>query len=127
MTTQYKPQVEFPLLKEYARVFAITPMTIFAFVDTVYCDYLLPDHLVVHENIHLKRQMKIGPDKWVEQYLTDPKFRLNEEVIAYRAQLESIKNREYRNIIRMESAKHLSSALYGNIITNAEALKLLKV
>lgn len=122
---KYKPQSEFPLLKEYGKVFTITSDTIFAFIDTIYTNNPLPDHLVVHEKVHLKRQNKVGVDIWVEQFLTDPKFRLNEERLAYLSQLRSIKDRENRFRLKVICARNLSSPLYGDICNFDEAMKLL--
>ena len=124
--TSIQPQKKFPLLKEYQQVFDITPYTIFAYNDIIYTDYELTGDLLIHEQVHLKRQKKLGLDKWVKRYLKDKQFRLAEEVIAYTAQLESIKDRELRNRVRLDSAKTLSSSLYGELVTFEEALKLLK-
>lgn len=121
-----KPQREFPLLEEYSKVFNITEGTIFAFDDIMYTDYTLTPDLLVHENIHLERQREIGADIWVAKYLTDKEFRLQEELLAYKAQLNSIKDRNLRHAVRMDSAKNLSSSLYGNIITTKEAFNKLK-
>lgn len=121
----YKPQSEFPLLKRYQEVFETNPYTIFAYDKVIYCDYELPEHLQVHERRHLIRQQKIGVDEWVERYLTDIQFRLNEEVIAYKEQCMSIKDRNYRDTLRKACAKDLASSLYGNLVTYQEAYQLL--
>lgn len=122
----FRPQSEFPLLEEYRKVFDITDRTIFAYDNKIYAnDELTPD-LIVHEFTHWRQQNEIGLDKWVELYLTDNNFRLKMELEAYKKQLDSIKNREYRNKIRIESATNLSSQLYGNIISKEEAYTLLK-
>lgn len=118
-----KPQSEFPLLEQYKRVFDITENTIFAYDGVIYSDYTLTKDLLVHEETHLKRQDKIGVDLWVSKYLSDPQFRLEEELIAYKAQLESIKDRGFRNAVRMDCATALSSDLYGGIITKDQAIK----
>ena len=121
----YKPQSEFPLLRRYQEVFETNPYTIFAYDKVIYCDYELPEHLEIHERRHLIRQQKMGVDEWVERYLTDTQFRLNEEVIAYKEQLESVKNRSARHRLRIQCAADLASSLYGNIITLDEAMRLL--
>lgn len=121
----YKPQSEFPLLARYQEVFETNQYTIFAYDKVIYCDYELPEHLQVHERRHLIRQQKIGVDNWVDNYLSDTQFRLNEEVIAYREQLESVKNRSARHRLRIQCANDLASPLYGNIVTLQEAMKLL--
>lgn len=121
----YRPQSEFPMLEEYKKVFDVTDNTIFAYDKVIYSNKELPVHLEVHERRHLIRQQKIGVDKWCEMYLTDIKFRLKEEVIAYKEQLESISDRNQRDKLRKICAKDLSSPLYGNIISYEEAYSLL--
>lgn len=118
-----KPQAEFPLIEQYKRVFDITENTIFAYDGVIYSDYTLTPDLLIHEQTHLNRQDKIGVDLWVSQYLSDPQFRLEEELIAYRTQLKSIKDRGLRNAVRLDCAAALSSDLYGGIITREEAIK----
>lgn len=122
-----KPQKEFPRIKEYKKIFPVTEKTIFAYDTVIYCNYALPEDLVTHETVHLKRQEEIGADVWVDKYLSDVSFRLNEELLAYRKQLQSIKDKEIRGLVKIESAKHLSSALYGNIVSFDDAMRLLRV
>lgn len=122
-----KPQKEFPLLKRYKKVFPeIEEHTIFAYDGVIYTDQELPKHLIVHETRHLRQQEAMGLEKWVDKYLTDVSFRLQMEVEAYQVQVRSIADREHRNKVRIQSARALSSPLYGSIITMEEALKLLK-
>ena len=120
-----KPQNEFPLLDTFSKVFDITPRTIFAYDKNIYCDYPLTDDLLIHEQTHLAQQEKYGLDKWVEEYLTNSGFRLEMELEAYRNQIVSINDRNQRVRVRIQSAKDLSSSLYGNIISYDEALKFL--
>jgi len=121
-----RPQSEFPLLERYKEKFNVTHNTIFAYDNVIYSNNELPHDLVIHENTHFKQQEKYGLDNWVEQYLNDNFFRLKMEVEAYRKQLESIKDRNFRSRIRQESVSHLASDLYGNIVTVEEAQNLLK-
>lgn len=123
----YKPQSEFPLLERYKEVFKTNEHTIFAYNKVIYCNQQLPQHLEIHERRHLIRQQNIGVDLWCEKYLTNTQFRLNEEVIAYREQLLSIKDRSKRHQLRLLCAKDLSSPLYGGICNYQEAIKLLQV
>lgn len=51
----------------------------------------LDDDIIVHECVHLERQKLITPEIWWEKYFTDDKFRLNEELLAYRAQYAWVK------------------------------------
>lgn len=122
-----KLQSEFLLLETYKKHFDVSDRTIFAYDNEIYSNYPLPDHLITHENTHLKQQEKYGLDTWVEYYLEDKDFRLKMEIEAYRNQLLSIKDKNQRNTLRLQVAKDLSSSTYGNICTNEEAFKLLKI
>lgn len=121
----YKPQNLFPFLEEYKKVFPINDKTIFAYDKVIYCNERLPVHLEVHERRHLIRQQKIGCDIWVTNYLRNPIFRMKEEVIAYREQLDYIKDKNERDLLRRKCAIDLSSPLYGSLCTYNEAYKLL--
>lgn len=91
-------------------------------------DCPIPDHLKVHELVHMMRQK--DPQAWWKLYLSDPQFRLTEELLAYRAQYDFakqwIKDRnqlaQFLNMIATE----LSSAMYGNLIDKIEATKQIK-
>lgn len=122
----FKPQNEFPLLTEYKKCFEVTDNTIFAYNNVIYTNNKLTDDLVVHEKVHLRRQNKLGVDKWVYQYLSDVDFRLKEEVLAYKEQLLSVKDREERHFLRILCARDLSSKLYGSIISYEEAFDRIK-
>lgn len=117
-----KLQSEFPLLEKYKEKFAITPDTIFAYDKEIYSNRELPLHLLIHELKHIEQQNRIGCDLWVDKYLNNPEFRLNEEVEAYQAELATITDRNLRYQHKIHCAKTLSSDLYGNIISYKEAL-----
>lgn len=121
------PQAEFPLMNEYKKFFAIDKYTIFALGENIYTDFDLTPDLLVHENVHLRQQSEVGVKEWVYDFLHNPAKRLEYELEAYREQLKSIKDRNLRNKVRMQSAKQLSSALYGNIISFSDAFELMKV
>lgn len=122
----FKPQSEFPLIERYRKVFDIDDKTIFAYDNKIYANYDLSPDLIVHEYTHWKQQSEYGLDRWVDNYLNNPEFRLKMELEAYRNQLNSIKDREYRNKVRIRSAIDLASPLYGDIIDTQGALRLLK-
>lgn len=117
---------DFPLLEEYRKHFKLTDRTIIAYDNCVYCNYQLSADLWVHELKHIERQNKLGVDSWVKLYLTNDKFRRTEEEVAYLAQLRSISDKGLRRAVRLESAKTLSSALYGNLCTYQQAFNSLK-
>lgn len=122
-----KLQSEFPLREEYAKKFEIDEYTVFALFPNIYTNYPLTPDLLIHESQHLKQQTEIGVTEWVYDFLEYPQRRLFFEIDAYKAQLRSIKDREKRNKVRIESARNLSSGLYGNIISYTDAFNQLKV
>lgn len=122
----FEPQENFPLLEKFKERFPIDSDTVFAYDNKIYTNQDLPEHLVIHEKTHHKQQERDGLEYWVENYLNDPKYRLEQEIEAYRAQIQSIKDRNYKTIVRYKSAKTLSSGLYGGLLTFQEALNRLK-
>lgn len=126
MSVKFKKQKHFPYLQEFKQNFPITENTIFVFDDTIYADSPLPDDIIIHEIAHLKSQQKIGAKKWIQNYILDEEFRLEEELIAYKAQLKAVKElgdrQEYAQIL-IECSRNISSNLYGNLITKQEFIK----
>ena len=122
-----RPQAEFPYLKRFQEKFKTDENTIFAWDDVIYCRQDLPNDLIIHERTHHEQQHRDGLDFWLENYLNSPEYRLKCEKEAYIQQLRSISDREVRNKIKIQSAKQLSSPLYGLGINFTTAFKLLKV
>lgn len=96
----------------------------------LHCKFEIPPEKLVHEAVHIRRQNEIGRDLWWELYLSKDTFRLEEEVLAYKAEWKflekAINNREIRYQLLLEIASHLSSFIYGNIVDQKEAIKLIK-
>lgn len=106
---------------------------IFTFGGTVY----VPDGgnlhaaLRAHEGAHSGRQTtdwkKI--EEWWTSYCEDPKFRLNEERIAHRAEYKEFCNqytdRNYRARYLQKIAQRFASPLYGGLVTVAEAKRFI--
>ena len=122
---EFKKQKHFPYLQEFKQNFPITENTIFVFDKYIYTNNTLPDDIVIHEIAHLKRQQEVGAKEWIQNYITIPEFRLNEEKIAYLHQLRAVKkstdDREELFNIMHESAMNISSGLYGKMISYQEA------
>lgn len=104
---------------------------IFAWGERIYNPtgvYIDPG-LLAHEMMHGKRQ---GGDivGWWRRYIEDTRFRLDEEIPAHQAEyiarMKTAHNRTQRRSTEKMIAKRLSSPLYGNIISTAQARKLLK-
>ncbi len=126
---ELKPQKDFPYLKEYQDKFPIDEDTVFPYKDDIYSNHILPPDIYVHEVAHLEQQKNIGADEWEKRYLKDDKFRLDQEIQAYRVQLRIVndytKDRNKRYQAKVKCAQALASKLYGNIVDYQQALKLL--
>ena len=128
---EIKPQNLFPYLQEFQANFPVTDQTIFVFKETIYANATPPPDVIIHEVAHMGQQKKVKPKKWIRRYLTEPQFRLDNELEAYKKQIKwlkvNVKDRNEIFGIRDESARHLSSALYGGIISYNEAMEELNV
>jgi hypothetical protein len=78
----------------------------------------IPAALIAHEQVHLFRQMNVfkGPLDWWAQYLTDPKFRYNEELLAhaaeYRARAHGLNRNGHAQLLWV-TAQRLIAPLYN--------------
>ena len=102
---------------------------IYAWGDIIYnpMGIVIPPELLVHEAVHCERQ-GIDPVSWWEQYLDDELFRLDEEVLAHRAEYEFLThtgNRAMRRGAAAAVAGRLASPLYGRMISKADAVRAL--
>ncbi len=90
----------------------------------------LPPEKVVHESTHLRQQAKYGVEKWWDEYLANPVFRLEQEKEAYINEVNYIRrtvlNRQERFKLIDEIARCLSGSMYGNLVTYHEAINLLR-
>lgn len=103
---------------------------IVSYGDKVYASGPLTPDLVEHEGVHCKRQQMMGLDAWWNEYLRDPQFRLDEEVLAYKAQYRwierNVRDRNRAAGYLMSFAKDLASPMYGSIVDYPTALKLIR-
>ena len=102
--------------------------SITAFYRTIYVKSdMLPEHLLLHEITHLDRQGWSFPGAvWFTiKFFLSPRFRLKEEIIAYRKQYGWIirheRDPEARTRWLNHIVKDLSGPLYGNLLTFDEA------
>lgn len=104
--------------------------TVFTHGDTIHTKYPISDDLFVHESTHAKQQSLYGIIDWWDRYFIDDKFRLEQELEAYRAQYKFMASREKdRNALHKflhRISTDLSSDLYGKCITYQEALNKIK-
>ena len=88
-------------------------------------------HLLAHEKVHSNQQRLIGVDKWWDQYLSDPMFRLVQEFSAHCAEYHSFcqtpQTRIQRRLYLKGIAQRLAGPLYGSVITFAQAKQAIKL
>jgi len=118
-----------PNFEEIKARFNPPPNTVFAYGDTIYAPggTDLPANLVVHEETHFVQQQRVGgPDEWWRRYIDDPRFRLEQEVEAYRAQLAAVADlpRPMRRELLAHICKSLASRMYGGLVTKEQARRL---
>jgi hypothetical protein len=97
--------------------------------DTVHCIRPLTPDLVAHEQIHIDQQLAFGVEAWWDKYISDAKFRFDQEVKAYKNQAFFINvhviDHNQRFSIKHRLAMDLSGPMYGMLCTYTEAMKLL--
>lgn len=101
--------------------------TIFTYGDKVHAYRPIDEDLYVHELTHIEQQKEYGAELWWKKYLADEQFRLEQEIEAYKNQMQYAKD-NYNAKARKKLLKHivecLSGKMYGNIISKEEAEKL---
>ena len=79
--------------------------------DTIYSRYEIPDHILVHEKVHVKQQRnKLRGLWWWMGYVFDSEFRYEQELEAYKAQY-----RFARKIIPREKLHEYTLKLATNL------------
>jgi hypothetical protein len=138
----YRQKIVFekpPLLDEIVKVFpwAAKPGVLFSFGPVLYnpSKIEMTPMLTAHEAVHGERQVEFPTDsvdghiwKWWTMYMNSPTFRLEEEVLAHKAEIAEAKNwlsRHARRGYTVQVAQRLASPLYGNMVTYKEARRLL--
>lgn len=98
--------------------------------ENIYTAKPITHFKLIHESTHIKQQTDMGEDIWWAKYFVEEKFRLEQELEAYKNEVKEInrlvKNRDERYRLIRNIALDLSSEVYGNIISYEEAKKLLK-
>ena len=123
-----------PMYDQIAKAFGLRPdaRVVFSWGDRIYnpmADTLAPE-IVAHEGAHGSRQ---GDGQqvidWWKRYVDSPPFRLNEEVMAHRAEYEWLMahgNRQWRRKALKHVADRLCAPLYGGLIDRAGAIAVLR-
>ncbi len=101
---------------------------VFTYGDTIYNPHggEIEDHLEIHELTHSKQQKEIGVKEWWSKYLVDTKFRLEQEVEAYRAQywfVFKLYGRGAATALLRAISNDLASPMYGSILNHKSARK----
>lgn len=124
---EYPPNIE-----EIKKVFDIEGKpVVFTYGEVLYnpTGGEIPQHLLVHEETHTKQQGD-DPAGWWRKYISDQKFRLDQELEAYKKQYKfycmQTANRNKRFELLQRIARDLSSKVYGNIISFNDAFKLIR-
>lgn len=118
-----------------AEIVAVLPQAartrgvLFCFGDTIYNPHSVPIHesIMGHEQVHSVRQ-GTDPVGWWRRYLSDPQFRFEEELLAHQVEYLYWHNTGNRLVRRRNLsliADRLSGALYGKVVSKAEAKKLI--
>lgn len=105
------------------------PNTVFAYGDTIYSPSTenLTADLIAHERVHFDQQRKVGgPEAWWRRYIDDPRFRLEQEIEAYRVQYATVAGapRPERRRLLAHICKSLASGMYGSLVTKEQARRL---
>ena len=121
-----------PNYDKIAKVFDIEGKpVVFTYGNTLYNPLKggIPNHLWIHEETHT-RQQNDNPDAWWDEYLTNPAFRLKQEVEAYHNQYVFFKkNCKDRNQVAKflhKISSDLSSEIYGNLCSQSFAKQLIQ-
>jgi hypothetical protein len=115
-----------PNFDEIVKTFDISKSEpLFTYAPDIYNPHKSPisPDLMLHEMVHIKQQGD-NPKEWWDKYLTDKKFRLEQEVEAYGIQFASLKS-----VVRDDISKQfltrfavvLSSPMYGSMLSLQEA------
>ncbi|PIU37100.1 hypothetical protein COS77_02325 [Candidatus Roizmanbacteria bacterium CG06_land_8_20_14_3_00_34_14] len=133
LTTNIKPKIG--LWKFLPKIISTkTAQCIYPFIflpEDIYKDLISltpkPESVAVllHEKVHLERQKRKGIILWIILYIISPKFRLNEELLAFKEQIKYLKKLNLTLDLELR-AKRLSSWLYLWCISYKKALLELK-
>ena len=122
-----------PNYEEIAAVFpavADSQSAVFTYGETIHNPHgvnIRPD-LELHESVHTEQQ-KGKPKEWWDRFLSDPEFRLSQELEAFAKQYQyarTILSSARAKIVLHYLALDLSSAEYGNLVSYQRAESLIR-
>ena len=95
----------------------------------IYCKYEISEQKRIHENVHMRQQLRMGVKEWWNKYLEDIDFRREQELEAYKKEVDWVMKRykgfKHRMDIFERIVQDISSSIYGNMITEEKARELL--
>lgn len=104
---------------------------IFTYGDTLYIPAgegtVIDKPLMKHEETHSRQQKEMGVQWWWDRFLSEPNFRMEQEIEAYRNQYAAMGDLplQQRQAYVTHMAKDLSSEIYGNIMKFEDAVKVI--
>lgn len=104
---------------------------IFTYGDTLYVPQgektKLDKPLMKHEEKHSEQQLAIGASWWWDRFLSEPQFRLEQELEAYREQYKAMGGMtpQKRAGYLTHIATDLSSDIYGNLMNFEQAVQVI--
>lgn len=107
--------------------------TFWTYGDTIYNPggIDIRDDIMAHEEQHEKQQAEIGKDEWWKKYLTEPRFRLEQEAEAYGVQYKyycrRVKDRNQQDRFLRSIASQLSGPLYQLALSHQQACLMIEV
>ncbi len=119
-----------PNIHEIAKKFKLHKGVVFTYGNKLYNpdDGPIDTALLIHEQTHTEQQGD-DPESWWKRYISDPKFRINQEVEAYQNQYQRMK-RNIKNLVKLEQrlnmiAQDLSGEMYGSVMSFENAKRLI--
>lgn len=119
-----------PMIEEIDKAFKVKGKpVIYCWGETIYnpMGVHIDNKLKAHEGVHFARQSNETAkiEAWWSKYISDPEFRLNEEIPAHRAEYKEFcnhnKDRNARSHFLRHVATKLASPIYGSVITSTAA------
>lgn len=121
-----------PNYDEIRRVFPMASAkgVIFTFGQTIYnpSGVEIPPELMSHESVHAQRQGASldGVMTWWGRYLAEPQFRIEEELLAHRAEYRAFKGMVKDRKLVAQKLEIIAARMSGPLYNNAMTLALAK-
>ena len=120
-----------PIYERCAEQFGVRwkDKVIFTYGDTIHCKNKVGKQKIAHETTHVNQQLEYGVKAWWERYFIDVDFRIEQEVEAYRNEIDWVRSKIWDMKNRKARIDHiiedLCSPMYGSVVNYKKAIKLL--